>query len=97
MTNVLWKPPKSLAARLTPQARYNRNAVVLPMASIRNTRLTSSKLDDIQFLDETDRETAGVGDDRRSVHHRQHFVINGDERNVVPPDGSVTGLRPVEK
>jgi hypothetical protein len=47
------------APALKPQARYNRNAVVLPMASIRNTRLTSSKLDDIQFLDETDRETAG--------------------------------------
>jgi hypothetical protein len=61
VTNVLWKPPKSLAARLTPQARYNRNAVVLPMASIRNTRLTSSKSDDIQFLDETDRETVRFG------------------------------------
>src|SRR6266404_914479 len=35
--------PKLLAARLKPQTRYNRNAVLPPMASIRNTRLTSSK------------------------------------------------------
>jgi len=52
--------PKWPAARLKPQTRYDRNAVLLPMASIRNTRLTSSKLDDIQFWMKWISKTAGI-------------------------------------
>ena len=84
--------PKLLATRLKPQTRYNRNAVLLPMASIRNTRLTSSKLDDIQFWMKRISKTAGNRDDGRLAYHRQRFVIDGNERGAVPPDGKRYGI-----
>jgi hypothetical protein len=73
--------PKPLAIRLKPQTRYNRNAVVLPMASIRNTRLTSSKPDDIRgsFREHNSRDR----DDGRLAYHRPRFVLDGDERSVA--------------
>jgi hypothetical protein len=89
--------PKLLAARLKPQTRYNRNAVLLPMASIRNTRLTSSKLDDIQFWMKRISKTAGIG---TKVDRLITGSVSSSKEASAASSllmANVTGLRPAEK
>jgi hypothetical protein len=77
--------------------RYNRNAVLLPMASIGNTRLTSSKLDDIQFWMKRISKTAGIGTtvDSPITGSVSSSMETGAASHLLM--ANVTGLRPAEK
>jgi hypothetical protein len=43
-------------------------------------------------LDETDQQDSRDRDDGRLAYHQQRFVIDGNERGVVPPDGKRYGI-----